>query len=198
MRVFPYTHIHTHTHLVFPISPTPPLDAEPSSRSLMCCSWRQTSRSWPGFKPDLYRPADHCQSSLSKKNSLCYRRAACGRAADLLRSHRYAAVTHSRCDDHRLRLGASDISKSSFSSAKARSPCLHGIWISSGLLLLSAEGAAASPPGLSLVINILFTIVFGVVDFTCFTWRRHKHGEWFLSCGGLNWGTSLFCSLELL
>lgn len=53
----------------FPISPPPLPDAEPSSRSLMCCSWHQTSRSWPGFKPDLYRPADHCQSSLPPKKT---------------------------------------------------------------------------------------------------------------------------------
>lgn len=89
---------------------TPPLpDAEPSSRSLQCVArgikLRDRDRDSNQICAD---PGDHCQSSFPKKLSVIPAsslQASRGCAA----LHRYAAlweaVTHSPCDDHRLRLG---------------------------------------------------------------------------------------------
>lgn len=115
------------------IPPLPLFDPDPSSRSLMCCSWHQTSCSWPGFKPS-YRSGDnrHFQKKKKKKKSHLRRRerrpSVSNLQTDSLQTgvlHKYAAPVKVELlrdsfvrDGNKQRRLALDISKSNPLQAK--------------------------------------------------------------------------------
>lgn len=150
----------------------------------MCCSWHQSSRSWPGFKPDLYGPADHCQTSFlllppHQKNSPWHRRAACGRAAALLRStdmQQWFTLWWPQIETGGFRYQQIELQSS---QSKVTFPAWNPDQLRS-IFPLSRESSSLSS---RTFFGDQFTFLpsfFGVVDFTCFTWRRHKHGEIYL------------------